>query len=70
MSDPIAPLKSAIASLWQMENELRYSAWSALSLDKQEAVKHLASARSHLNALLNAEDPKNFTPDQPPMTDP
>ena len=46
-------LKNSIQSLWQMENQLRYSAWSAFALDKEKAREHLAEARRHLNNLLN-----------------
>lgn len=63
-------LKNSIKTLWQMENELRYSAWSALTLDKEKAQSHLAEARRHLNEMLNELDPPNFVPDQPPAVDP
>lgn len=63
-------IKSAIATIWQLENELRYSAWSALTLDKDKAQVHLSQARTHLNNLLNAEEPPYRTVDQPPVIDP
>jgi hypothetical protein len=63
-------LKNSIKTLWQMENELRYSAWSALTLDKQKAQEHLAEARRHLNVILNDVEPVNHVPDQPPAMDP
>ncbi len=66
----IDALKQTIMSIWQMENELRYSAWSALTLDKDKARDHLAEARRHLNNLLNEADPINHVPDQPPVVDP
>ena len=68
MSDSLVALKSLVASLWQMENELRYSAWSALTLEKQQAIEHLEKARTHLNILLNKEDPpkSGYVPDLPP----
>lgn len=46
-------LKSVIAALWQMENELRYSSWDALSAEKQQAVDYVRQARERLNVLLN-----------------
>lgn len=63
-------LKNSIKTLWQMENELRYSAWSALTLDKEKAQSHLAEARRHLNSMLDEVDPVNHVPDQPPAVDP
>ena len=63
-------LKNSIKTLWQMENELRYSAWSALTLDKEKAQSHLAEARRHLNSMLDEVDPVNDVPDQPPAMDP
>jgi hypothetical protein len=69
MSDSLDALKTLVASMWQMENELRHSAWSALTLEKQQALEHLQKARGHLNTLLNKEDPINFVPDQPPVPD-
>lgn len=62
-------LKNSIKTLWQMENELRYSAWSALTLDKDKAQEHLVQARRHLNVILNDIEPINHVPDQPPATD-
>lgn len=53
MSDTGSRLRGTISALWQMENELRFSAWHALTLDKQKAQEHLALAREHLNSLLN-----------------
>lgn len=70
MSSQTEKIKSAISTIWQLENELRYSAWSALTLDKDKARDHLAQARTHLNNLLNAEEPPNRTVDQPPVIDP
>lgn len=62
-------LKNSIKTLWQMENELRYSAWSAMTFDKDKAQEHLAEARRHLNVILNDIEPVNHVPDQPPTTD-
>lgn len=70
MSEQIDKIKSAIKTIWQLENELRYSAWSALTLDKDTAQEHLSQARSHLNNLLNAEEPPGHTVDHPPIVDP
>lgn len=69
-SKNIENLKFSIQTLWQMENELRYSAWSALTLDKEKAREHLSKAREHLNAMLNEVDPVDHIPDQPPAVDP
>lgn len=69
-SKHIDSLKGSIKTLWQMENELRYSAWSALTLDKEKAQQHLAEARRHLNSMLNDADPVDHVPDQPPVVDP
>ena len=66
----IASLKETITTLWEMEIELRYSAWSALTLDKDKARDHLAEARRHLNILLNDADPVNHVPDLPPAVEP
>ncbi|MDO9382557.1 MAG: hypothetical protein Q7T86_06800 [Hyphomicrobiaceae bacterium] len=66
----IDALKHSIKTLWQMENELRYSAWSALTLDKEKAQAHLSEARRHLNLMLNEVDPVDHVPDQPPAVDP
>lgn len=70
MTNQVEKLKSAIATIWQLENELRYSAWSALTLDKDQAQRHLSQARTHLNNILNAEDPIGHTVDQPPVINP
>ena len=69
-SKNIENLKYSIKTLWQMENELRYSAWSALTLDKEKAQEHLGKAREHLNAVLNDFEPVDHVPDQPPVVDP
>lgn len=69
-ANKIENLKQTIQALWQMENELRYSAWSALTLDKEKAYEHLVEARRHLNNILNEADPVNLVPDQPPVVDP
>lgn len=63
-------LKQSIKTLWQMENELRYSAWSALTLDKEKVQAHLSEARRHLNVMLNEVDPVDHVADQPPAMDP
>lgn len=65
----VQALKNAIQSLWQMENELRYSAWSAFALDKEKARTHLAEARRHLNNLLNEAESTPHTADHPPAVD-
>ncbi len=69
MSDTGSRLRGTISALWQMENELRFSAWHALTLDKQKAQEHFALAREHLNSLLNQEEPVDIVPTQPPNTD-
>ncbi len=63
----VQSLKHWVKSLWDMENELRFSAWSALTLDKEQARVHLSEARRHLNALLNEAEPTGHTLDQPPV---
>ncbi len=70
MSEQVNKIKNAISTIWQLENELRYSAWSALTLDQEKAQLHLSQARSHLSNLLNAEDPTGHTVDHPPVVDP
>lgn len=73
MTEPKDPgvqtLKGYIKALWEMENELRYSAWSALALDKEKARLHVGEARRHLNSILNDADPTGHTVDQPPVVD-
>ena len=66
-SDKVATLKHAVKIVWQMENELRYSAWNALTLDQEKAQHHLAEARRHLNSLLDEADPVPQIVDQPPV---
>ncbi len=65
----IQSLKDSIKSLWDMENELRYSAWSLMTLDKEKARHHIGEARRHLNAILNEAEPTGHTTDQPPVFD-
>lgn len=66
----VKQLKATIAALWHAENELRYSAWHALTLDVQMAEQHLALARDHLNRLLNKEDPVDHLVTPVPPMDP
>lgn len=63
-SERIVNLKHAMKTLWQMENELRVSAWNAMASNKEKAEYHLAEARRHFTALLHEADPV------PQMVDP
>ena len=66
----VEQIKTTIATLWRAENELRRSAWHALTLDVQMAEQHLALARDHLNMLLNKEEPVDHIVTPAPPMDP
>jgi hypothetical protein len=42
-----------LKSLWDLENELRGAARNGVILRREEAKRHLAEARQHLDELLN-----------------
>ncbi|WP_290989365.1 hypothetical protein [Hyphomicrobium sp.] len=42
-----------LKTLWDLENELRGAAQNSVVLRREEAKKHLAEARQHLDDLLS-----------------